>query len=285
MEKRFFLKRNWKQGRNCGGSRTGGLKMDARLLNVIDYGSCIALIPARGGSKSVPKKNIRQFQNYPLISYSIAAAKLAKSVGRVIVSTDSEEIREISRQYEAEVPFLRPLEFAQDHSPDIEFIKHTIIWLYENENRIPQYFVHLRPTTPLRNPAHIDEAVNLIKQDPASTSLRSGSLCAHPPYKWFKKEGDYLTPLMPGMTCDEANLPRQDFAEVYIPNGYVDIIKTDFVIQSDLLHGNKMIGYQTDEVPDIDTELDLKKLGLYDNLKDILMILQGYLKDKQGEPL
>jgi N-acylneuraminate cytidylyltransferase len=86
---------------------------------------------------------------------------------------------------------------------------------------------------------------------------------------------------MPGMTCDEANLPRQDFPEVYIPNGYVDIIKTDFVISSNLLHGNKMIGYKTKEVPDIDTEFDLKKLELYDGLKDVLLKLQGYLKDVQ----
>lgn len=255
--------------------------MDMRLLDYVDYGSCIALIPARGGSKSVPKKNIRKFQNYPLIAYSIAAAKLAKSVERVIVSTDSEEIRDISRQYGAEVPFLRPAEFAQDHSPDIEFMKHAIMWLYENERKIPQYFVHLRPTTPFREPGHLDEAIDLLREDKDSTSLRSGSLCIHPPYKWFKREGNYLTPLMPGMTCDEANLPRQDFPEVYIPNGYVDIIKTDFVISSNLLHGNKMIGYKTKEVPDIDTEFDLKKLELYDGLKDVLLKLQGYLKDVQ----
>lgn len=255
--------------------------MDMRLLDYVDYGSCIALIPARGGSKSVPKKNIRKFQNYPLIAYSIAAAKLAKSVERVIVSTDSEEIRDISRQYGAEVPFLRPAEFAQDHSPDIEFMKHAIMWLYENERKIPQYFVHLRPTTPFREPGHLDEAIDLLREDKDATSLRSGSLCIHPPYKWFKREGDYLTPLMPGMTCDEANLPRQDFPEVYIPNGYVDIIKTDFVISSNLLHGNKMIGYKTKEVPDIDTEFDLKKLELYDGVKDVLLKLQGYLKDVQ----
>ena len=253
--------------------------MDMHLLDYVDYGSCIALIPARGGSKSVPKKNIRQFQGYPLIAHSIAAAKLATNVERVIVSTDSEEIREIARQYGAEVPFLRPEKFAGDHSPDIEFVKHAIIWLYENERKIPQYFVHLRPTTPLRDPAHLDEAVEEIKKDKDSTSLRSGSLCIHPPYKWFKREGKYLNPLMPGMTCDEANLPRQDFSEVYIPNGYVDIIKTDFVISSDLLHGDKMIGYKTREVPDIDTESDLKKLELYDGLKDVLLKLQGYLKD------
>lgn len=253
--------------------------MDKHLLDFINHDSCMALIPARGGSKSVPKKNIRLFQGHPLIAYSIAAAKLAKHVDRVVVSTDSEEIAEISLQYGAEVPFLRPTEFAQDDSPDIDFVKHAIRWFYEHEKKIPEYFIHLRPTTPIRNPEHIEDAICRIKQDKDSTSLRSGSLCVHPPYKWFKKEGKYLVPLMPGMTCDEANLPRQDFSEVYIPNGYVDILKTSFVIKEELLHGNKMIGYRTEEIPDIDTELDLKKLDIYDGLRNVLLKLQDYLNE------
>lgn len=257
--------------------------MNSDLLKNIDSKYCIALIPARGGSKSVPKKNIRIFQEYPMIAYSIAAAKLAGKVDRVLVSTDSEEIAQISLAYGAEVPFLRPVEYAQDDSPDIDFVKHAIIWLSEHEGKIPKYFVHLRPTTPLRDPEDIDEAVELIRQDENATSLRSGSIAEHPPYKWFKKEGKYLAPLLPGITCDEANFPRQDFPEVYIPNGYVDIIKTDFVIQNDLLHGSRMIGYRTQEVPDIDTELDLKKLDLYEDCKKTLGILQKYLrKIKEG---
>ena len=252
--------------------------MDARLLDYVDFASCMAVIPARGGSKSVPKKNIRLFQQFPLLSYSIAAAKLARSVDRVVVSTDSEEIAQISRLYGAETPFLRPTEYAQDNSPDIEFVKHAIQWLYEHEGRIPRYFVHLRPTSPLRNPEAIDKAIAQIKQDENATSLRSGNVCIHPPYKWFKKERTYLEPLMPGMTCDEANLPRQGFPTVYIPNGYVDILKTDFIIKTDLMHGDRMLIYETDEIPDVDSELDLKKLELYDGLKDSLEQLQGYLR-------
>lgn len=254
--------------------------MNIKLLDKIDH-TCVALIPARGGSKSVPKKNIRELQNYPLIAYSIAAAKLAENIERVIVSTDSEEIAAIARQYGAEVPFLRPAEYAQDNSPDIDVVKHAIEWLYDSEEKIPEYFVHLRPTTPIRNPAHIDEAICQIKKDCGATSLRSGSLCVHPPYKWFKQDGTYLKPLMDGMTCDEANMPRQDFPAVYIPNGYVDIIKTDFVIKTDLLHGDRMLCYSTEEVPDIDTEMDLKKLDLYTGFKDALIQLQGYLKGKE----
>lgn len=252
--------------------------MDRQLLDFIDNDCCMAVIPARGGSKSVPKKNIRQFQGHPLVAFSIAAAKLSKEIDRVIVSTDSAEIAEISRQYGAEVPFLRPSEYARDDSPDIDFIKHIINWMYINEKRIPKFLVHLRPTTPIRDTILIDEAVCSIKQDENATSLRSGSICVHPPYKWFKKAGTYLEPLIQGMTCDEANLPRQDFPEVYVPNGYVDVIKADFVIKTDLLHGNRMIGYKTEEVPDIDTEWDLKKLELFD-MKHIFERLLKYLDE------
>ena len=94
-----------------------------------------------------------------------------------------------------------------------------------------------------------------------------------------------MEPLIDGMTCDEVNLPRQDFPEVYIPNGYVDVIKSDFVIKTDLLHGGRMIGYKTDEVPDIDTELDMKKLSLYAGVDDILFSLKMYMEGVQEKKL
>jgi CMP-N-acetylneuraminic acid synthetase len=84
---------------------------------------------------------------------------------------------------------------------------------------------------------------------------------------------------MPGLTCDEVNMPRQDFPEVYIPNSYVDVVKADFIIKNELLHGDRMIGYKTEEMPDIDTELDLKKISIFDNLTESLETLQGYLKN------
>ncbi len=255
--------------------------MDKCLLEKIEKDMCYAVIPARGGSKSVPGKNIRLFEGHPLIAWSIAAGKLAEKVSRVIVSTDSHEIAETAGRYGAETPFLRPARYAQDDSPDIDFIRHLLEWLYTHERKIPEYLIHLRPTTPLRNPAHIDEALRMIQKDKTATSLRSGSICAHPPFKWFKKEHTYLTPLMEGMTCDEVNLPRQDFPEVYIPNGYVDIIKPDFVIRTGLLHGDRMVGYRTQEVPDIDTELDMRKLALYNGLEETVSRLKQYMEEVQ----
>lgn len=256
--------------------------MNLNLLEAIDYKSCIAIIPARGGSKSVPGKNIRMIYGYPMIAYSIAAGRLSEKIKRVIVSTDSEEIAGISKKYGAEVPFMRPAEYAQDNSPDIDFMKHAIQWLYENEGSIPEYIVHLRPTTPIRDYREIDKAIEVIMGDENATSLRSGVICVHPPFKWFKKCDRYLEPLMPGLTCDEVNMPRQDFPEVYIPNSYVDVVKADFIIKNELLHGDRMIGYKTEEMPDIDTELDLKKISLFDNLTESLETLQSYLKNITG---
>ena len=241
--------------------------MDRLLLKQIDHDSCVALIPARGGSKSVPKKNIRSFNGHPLIAYSIAAARLSRRIDRIIVSTDSEEIADAARHYGAEVPFMRPSEFAQDDSPDIDVVKHTIQWLAEHEGRIPEYIAHIRVTSPIRDYRVVDEGISAIMRDREATSLRSGHICVHPPYKWFQfSETGYMRPLMPGITCDEANMARQGFQKVLVPNSYVDVLKAEFVIEYDLMHGNRMIGFVTDEIPDIDTEADLYKLKIYQEL-------------------
>ena len=115
----------------------------------------LALIPARGGSKSIPRKNIRSFAGYPLIAYSIAAGRMAETVTRVVVSTDDEEIATVARQYGAEVPFLRPAAFSQDEIPDLPVFRHALEWLAEQEGYRPEIVVQLRPTSPLRRAWHI----------------------------------------------------------------------------------------------------------------------------------
>ncbi len=110
----------------------------------------LALIPARGGSKGIPRKNIRSFAGYPLIAWSIAAAKQSELVTRVIVSTDDEEIAAVARECGAETPFLRPAEFAQDNTTDLPVFEHALQWLEENEGYQPEIVVQLRPTSPIR---------------------------------------------------------------------------------------------------------------------------------------
>src|SRR3972149_1828506 len=126
----------------------------------------LAVVQARGGSKSIPGKNIRSLAGHPLIAYSIAAGLAAQSVTRLIVSTDSQEIAEIARQYGAEVPFLRPPELAQDDSPDLPLFQHALRWLEDHEDYRPDVVVQLRPTSPLRPVGLIDEAVEALRACP-----------------------------------------------------------------------------------------------------------------------
>lgn len=216
-----------------------------------------AIIPARGGSKGLPKKSIALLDGFPLIAYSIAAAKLSKKIERIIVSTDSEEMAEVARQFGAETPFMRPGEFARDNSPDIEFIEHAISWLLKNEGKAPEYLAHLRPTTPLRKPQDIDRALELLIAHPEATSLRSGHEIRESPYKLFGIQDGYFTGLFPQDPRPEYwNLPRQAFPPVYQPDGYVDILKTDFTQKTHTMHGGKILAFISPDTGEIDKQED-----------------------------
>jgi len=220
----------------------------------------VAIIPARGGSKAVPDKNVRSLSGFPLIAYSIIAAQESETIDRVIVSTDSEMIAQIARDFGAEVPFLRPAEFAGDTSVDREFLVHAMEWLLEHEGKAPEYFVHLRPTTPLRDPAVINEAVYTIKHSNGASSLRSAHAAPKTPYKWFELDrSGYFKGIRPSDTRPEYyNLPRQAFDVVYDPNGYVDIVRTSQVLGNKSVHGDKMLGFITDHTYEIDSMEDLE---------------------------
>ena len=222
----------------------------------------IGLIPARGGSKGVPGKNIKLLAGYPLIVYSIAAGKLCPKIDRVVVSTDSELIAELSRKHGAEVPFMRPAEFAGDRSPDRDFVMHALEWFQKNEGAVPDYLVHLRPTTPLRDPALIDEAIAAIMSNREATSLRSGHEAPESPFKWFMRdEHGYFYGFNPGdARPGYSNLPRQAFPSVYIPDGYVDVLRTSFVLNSDDIHGSRIMGYVSPMCHEVDTLEDFEFL-------------------------
>ena len=183
--------------------------------------STIAIIPARSGSKGIPGKNIAPLLGHPLIAYSIAASLASHSISRTIVSTDSEEIAEIARRYGAEVPFLRPAEFSTDISTDRDFLLHSIAWLADHEKVQPDYIVHLRPTTPLREPEVIDKAVRLLYDHVSATSLRSAHVASKTPYKWFEMDSSgYFRGIRPDdLRPEYYNLPRQSFPPVYDPKG------------------------------------------------------------------
>lgn len=222
----------------------------------------LALVPARGGSKGVPGKNVRPVEGFPLIAYSIAAARLAKRVDRTIVTTDDPGIAEAARRFGAEVPFMRPAELAGDKSPDRGFVVHALEWLEREEGWVPDLVAHLRPTTPLRDPAVIDAAIAALLEDPRATSLRSAHELPEPPQKMFGigPEG-WFEGLFPHDPRPEYyNLPRQTFPPAYHPNGYVDILRSAFVRSGESLHGPRIKAFVTETTVEIDTAADLELL-------------------------
>ena len=213
----------------------------------------VCIIPARSGSKGVPGKNMRNLGRYPLIAYSIAAAKLSIDIEETVVSTDSNEIAIIGKKYGASVPFLRPKEIAQDNSLDIDFFQHYITYLQNESLKIPDLIVHLRPTTPLREVKVIDEAVEYMMKNNEATALRAMHKTHLTPYKMFKMNGEYATPFLNYEGIKEFyNLPRQVFEDAYIPNGYVDIVRPAILSNTGLLHGDKIKLWVTEKVADID---------------------------------
>lgn len=217
----------------------------------------VAIIPARSGSKGVPDKNIKLIYGAPLISYSIKAALKSKLVDRVIVSTDSDEYAEIALDYGAEVPFRRPREISQDSSTDIEFFSHIISWMNKNEGHVPSYFVHLRPTTPLRDPQVIDEAIKVFV-DSDHSALRSVHKMSESAYKAFEINNSTLTTMCgQGANLDASNLGRQAYPATYDANGYVDVVRTSLIAEQGLLHGDNVYGFVTERTYEIDEISDI----------------------------
>lgn len=237
-----------------------------------------SIIPARGGSKGVPKKNIRFLGGFPLIAYSIAVSRLSSDIERTIVSTDSQEIADIALSYGAEVPFLRPAEISQDHSTDLELFLHAIDWFKENEKIVPDLLIQLRPTTPLRTAEELNCAIRFIKGNDKADSLRSAHELSEPPQKMLQicKNGFFKGFFPDDPRPEYYNLPRQSFPKAYQPNGYVDIVRPDFVQEENKLYGPNILAFITSFVNEVDKpddfeylEYQLAKLGnpIYEYLK------------------
>lgn len=221
----------------------------------------VAMIPARGGSRGVPRKNIRPLWGYPLIAWAIAAARMCETVGRTIVTTDDPEIAETARRFGAEVPFLRPAELASDTATDLDVVRHFLGWLGAHEGFTPELVVHLRPTTPLRDPEVVDRAVLRLRADPAATALRSVHALAESPHKMFRIVDGRLDGFFPDDPRPEYyNLPRQAFPVAYQPNGYVDVLRPAFIREGGSLHGTAMLPQVTPVAAEVDRPEDFELL-------------------------
>lgn len=224
----------------------------------------VGIIPARGGSKGVPKKNIKTIGGFPMIAYSIMASQLVKNMDRCIVSTDSLEIADIAKKYGADVPFIRPAEYAKDSSTDMEYIKHAIEWFKNNEGYIPEYWVILRPTTPIREALIIENAIKKIIDTPEATSLISIHEFAETPGKMFGMQDGFLHGLCPMDPRPEYfALPRQEFPPAFFGNGYVDIVKSTTILDLNSCFGSRMIGFEAPDSGEIDIPEDFKKVEFF----------------------
>jgi CMP-N,N'-diacetyllegionaminic acid synthase len=236
--------------------------MSAKNRNIL------ALIPARGGSKGIPRKNVRLLAGKPLIAYSIEHALQSRCIGRVIVSTDDEEIAAAARAAGAEVPFMRPTEFAQDLSPDLDVFRHALRWLLEHEHYRPELVVHLRPTGPVRRAQLIDEAIARMLTTPTADALRSVSVPALTPYKMWHIESGFLKPLltMPGIK-EPYSMPRQMLPEVFWQNGYVDIVRARTILDQNSMTGDLVLPFiVTDRIFELDYE---------DSIPEVERVLQA----------
>lgn len=204
----------------------------------------LALIPARGGSKGIPKKNIKLLGGKPLIVWSIEAAKKSRFIDRVIVSTDNEEIAEIARSAGGEVPFMRPAELAQDLTPDTPVFEHALEWLRKHDNFVPEFIVHLRPTGPLRTAEEIDEAIEMLGADSGADSVRSVEEPPKPPFKMWEPEGKYIKPFaeLHGMK-DFHTMPRQMLPKVYQTTADIGIMRRATVMEKKSVIGDRVLPY------------------------------------------
>lgn len=185
-----------------------------------------ALVLARGGSKRIPKKNIKPLAGKPLIAYSIDEAKKSQYIDRLLTSTDDPEIAAVAKECGSEVPFMRPAELAGDSVTDYPVFMHALEWLKENEGYEPDIIVQLRPTSPLRTVEHIDTAIELLVAHPEADSVRTVTEPDQSPYKMYKV-GDTgsLEPLLtiPGV-AESFNMPGQSLPKAYKHVGYVDVM-------------------------------------------------------------
>lgn len=224
----------------------------------------LALIPARGGSKGIPRKNLLEVAGKPAIAYSIGHAQASRYVDRVVVSTDDDEIAAVARSYGADVPFLRPAELAGDLSPDVDTFVHALRTLSQAEGYRCDYVVHLRPPTVLRAVEDIDEAIELICADPDADSLRSVSPAELSPYKMWRSEGKYLDPLLADSRWPQPHsMPRQLLPQVYWQNGYVDVVRSDVILAGSMT-GKNVLPYLVDKgVREIDEPEDVERLEAF----------------------
>ena len=224
---------------------------------MINGKSVSAIIPARGGSKGLPGKNIKELCGKPLIAWTIEQAKSCSDVDRIVVSTDDENIADVAKKYGAEVPFIRPAELASDTASTIDVIFHAITWLKEHENYRPEYILLLQPTSPLREEEDIKAAITMLTNKNVRAIV---SVCETDHHPWWSNTlpensnmKDFLRPKI-------LNKPRQELPVFYQLNGAIYLTETEYLYECNGFLGPDTFAYKMpkERSLDIDSDLDFK---------------------------
>lgn len=220
----------------------------------------LAIIPARSGSKSVIDKNIRIIGGKPMIAHSIKHGLDSKLINRVIVSTDSEKYADIAKEYGAEIPFIRPAEYATDTALDIDVFYHALNFLKDTEGYVPDIVVQLRPTYPIRDIKDINNMITYMVDHPEVDSMRCIAPAKEVPYKMWLINGNVdganvesITPLMTDIE-ECYNMPRQQLPKAYYQNACIDVVRSEVILEQKSMSGKNIAGYIMNENFDIDTE-------------------------------
>ncbi len=209
----------------------------------------LAVITARGGSKSIPKKNIKKLAGKPLIAWTIEAAKKSRLLTRIIVSTDDEEIARVARRFGADVPFMRPTEFAQDTSTSMEVVQHALLWLKENAKEKYDYLMILQPTSPFRTAEDIDECIKLAVEKNADSVMSMKELDDFAPKKIKKIKNGKILPYFENEGKESSR--RQDLEKMYKRNCAIYLTHTRHILCGDLF-GKKSHAYIMPEERSLD---------------------------------
>jgi N-acylneuraminate cytidylyltransferase len=221
----------------------------------------LAVVPARGGSKGLPHKNLLLLGGRPLVAHAVQTALEASLTSRVLCSTDDPHIADVARDAGAEVPFLRPAHLAQDRTEDWPVFVHALDWLEQYDGWVADLIVNLRPTSPLRTPSHVDRAIRLLLESGVD-SVKAICLARQHPHKmWLRQPDGRIQPFLktPFRTSRGPDVPRAELEDVYWQNGVVDVTRREVIREQRVMIGHRAAGLVTEpeDSIDIDTPLDL----------------------------
>lgn len=216
----------------------------------------VGIITARGGSKGIPRKNVKLLHGKPLIAYTIEAAKESGVFDRIILSTDDSEIAAVGKQYGAEVPFMRPAELAEDTTPTLPVLMHAIKWLKDNEKYEPNAVAILQPTAPLRRAEHLREACELFKKSGADSVVSVSEVPGHHNPHWqFTIDADMRARVFTGEPFADIVKRRQDLPKTYTRNGAIYLFETSLLFaDTPSFYGSDVRAYEMDEASSINID-------------------------------